>query len=147
MGKPRILLIEDNSDDEILTMRALDAAAIKADIDVVHDGAEALDYLLGRGPCRDRDRHVLPQLILLDLKLPKIDGLQVVRQVKETEATRLIPIVVLTTSDENTDICRSYQYGANSYVRKPVDFNRFQEAIRQISRYWLQLNEAPRARG
>jgi two-component system response regulator len=132
-----ILLIEDNPDDEILTLMALEEAHLASTIDIVRDGAEALDYLF------DRARPV-PQLILLDLKLPKVDGLEVLRLLRENERTALVPVVILTTSREETDRAVGYTNGANSYVRKPVDFDQFSAAVRQLGLYWLSLNEAPR---
>lgn len=143
MDKKIILLVEDNPDDEILTVRALKKNNILNDIVVARDGAEALDYLFGRGSYADRDMSVMPQLILLDLKLPKIDGLEVLRQVRGDEGTRLLPVVVLTSSLEEQDVIESYSLGANSYIRKPVDFNQFKESIKNLGLYWLVLNESP----
>lgn len=143
MDKKIILLVEDNPDDEILTVRALKKNNILNDIVVARDGAEALDYLFGRGSYADRDMSVMPQLILLDLKLPKIDGLEVLRQVRGDEGTRLLPVVVLTSSLEEQDVIKSYSLGANSYIRKPVDFNQFKESIKNLGLYWLVLNESP----
>ena len=143
MDKKSILLVEDNPDDEILTVRALKKNNILNDIIVVRDGAEALDYLFGAGSYADRDMTVMPQLILLDLKLPKIDGLEVLRRVRGNEKTRLLPVVVLTSSSEEQDMIESYSLGANSYIRKPVDFNRFSEAVKNLGLYWLVLNESP----
>jgi len=143
-----ILLVEDNRDDEALTLRALKKNNIKNDVVVAHDGVEALDYLFGTGSHAGRDLTVMPQVILLDLKLPKVDGLQVLRRVRVHERTRLLPIVILTSSNEEQDRINGYGLGANSYVRKPVDFAQFIEAVRQLSLYWLILNEpAPVARG
>ena len=143
MDKKSILLVEDNPDDEILTVRALKKNNILNDIIVVRDGAEALDYLFGAGSYADRDMTVMPQLILLDLKLPKIDGLEVLRRVRGNEKTRLLPVVVLTSSSEEQDMIESYSLGANSYIRKPVDFNQFSEAVKNLGLYWLVLNESP----
>ena len=143
MDKKSILLVEDNPDDEILTVRALKKSNILNDIIVVRDGVEALDYLFGAGSYADRDMTVMPQLILLDLKLPKIDGLEVLRRVRGNEKTRLLPVVVLTSSSEEQDMIESYSLGANSYIRKPVDFNRFSEAVKNLGLYWLVLNESP----
>jgi two-component system, response regulator len=140
-----ILLIEDNQDHELLTLRALRKHNIANDVFVARDGAEALDYLFCRGTFEAREPD-LPQLVLLDLKLPKIDGLEVLRQVRADASTRLLPIVVLTSSDEEQDLLDSYQLGANSYIRKPVDFDQFIDATRQLGLYWLVLNEAPRVR-
>jgi len=136
-----ILLVEDNPDDEALTRRALQKNNVTNEMVVAHDGQEALDYLFGAGR--------LPQLILLDLKLPKIDGLEVLRRLRAEERTRLLPVVILTSSNEERDLVTSYSLGANSYVRKPVDFKEFTEAARQLGVYWLLLNEPPppRTRG
>jgi DNA-binding response OmpR family regulator len=131
-----ILLIEDDPDHELLTIRALKKANVANDIHVARDGGEAVDVLFGESPIR-------PQLILLDLKLPKIDGLEVLRRIRESEATRMLPVVVLTSSDEERDVVRSYQLGVNSYIRKPVNFTDFAEATRQLGLYWLVLNECP----
>ncbi|HEY1271397.1 MAG TPA: response regulator [Terriglobales bacterium] len=142
-----ILLVEDNPDDEALTLRALQKNKIKNDVVVARDGVEALDYLFGKGAFSGRDLSVMPQLILLDLKLPKVDGLEVLRQLRAHEYTRLLPVVILTSSNEEQDRVNGYGLGANSYVRKPVDFNQFTEAVRQLGLYWLILNEpAPRVR-
>lgn len=138
-----ILLVEDNPDDELLTLRALRKNNILNDIIVAHDGSEALDYLFGAGTHAGRDTSVMPQVILLDLKLPKVDGLEVLRRLRADERTRLLPVVILTSSDEEQDIIDSYNLGANSYIRKPVDFVQFAEAIRQLGLYWLVLNEGP----
>ncbi|MFZ0420610.1 MAG: response regulator [Candidatus Sulfotelmatobacter sp.] len=143
-----ILLVEDNRDDEALTLRALKKNDIKNDVVVAHDGVEALDFLLGTGSRAGRDLSVMPQVILLDLKLPKVDGLEVLRRVRAHERTRLLPIVILTSSNEEQDRTTGYSLGANSYVRKPVDFGQFTEAVRQLGLYWLILNEpAPVVRG
>jgi CheY-like chemotaxis protein len=131
-----ILLVEDDPDHELLTIRALKKANIANDIHVARDGSEALEALFGADPLR-------PQVILLDLKLPKIDGLEVLRRIRESEATRMLPVVVLTSSDEERDVIRSYQLGVNSYIRKPVNFTDFAEATRQLGMYWLVLNECP----
>lgn len=142
MGSKVILLVEDNPDDRILTVRALKRHNIANQIDEVKDGQEALDYLFGEGDYADRDTSVQPQVILLDLKLPKVDGLEVLRRLREDHRTRRLPVVVLTSSSEQQDIVSSYDLGANSYVRKPVDFNEFLDAARQLGLYWLVLNEA-----
>jgi CheY-like chemotaxis protein len=143
-----ILLVEDNRDDEALTLRALNKNNIKNEVVVARDGVEALDFLLGTGSYAGRDLSVMPQVILLDLKLPKVDGLEVLRRVRSHERTRLLPIVILTSSNEEQDRIAGYGLGANSYVRKPVDFAQFIEAVRQLGLYWLILNEpAPAARG
>ena len=138
-----ILLVEDNPDDEALTLRALKRNNILNEVVVARDGAEALDYLFGRGAHAARDLSQAPQLVLLDLKLPKVDGLEVLRSLRAHERTRLQPVVVLTTSNEERDIIASYELGANSYIRKPVDFAQFMEAVRQLGLYWLVLNVAP----
>jgi CheY-like chemotaxis protein len=136
-----ILLVEDNRDDEALTLRALKKNNIQNEVIVARDGIEALDFLLGTGSHAGRDLNQMPTVILLDLKLPRVDGLEVLRQVRTHERTRLLPIVILTSSNEEQDRTNSYGLGANSYVRKPVDFNQFIEAIRQLGLYWLILNE------
>lgn len=138
-----ILLVEDNPDDEALTLRALKKNNILNEVVVAHDGAEALDFLFATGPYAGRDIHIMPQVILLDLKLPKIDGLEVLRRLRADSRTKLLPIIILTSSSEETDIINGYNLGANSYVCKPVDFAQFVEAIRQLGLYWLVLNEAP----
>lgn len=138
-----ILLVEDNPDDEVLTLRALRRHHVANEIVVTRDGAEALDYLLGTGSYADRDVTQIPQLILLDLKLPKIDGLEVLRRLRQNLYVRNVPVVVMTTSDEEQDRIQSYDLHANSFIRKPVDFNEFVEVIRQIGLYWLMLNEPP----
>src|SRR3989440_10014918 len=143
MDTKMILLVEDNPDDEALTLRALQKNNIHNEVVVVRDGAKALDYLFGTGTYLGRDTNVLPQVVLLDLKLPKLDGLEVLRRLRADERTKLLPVVVLTSSNEERDLVRSYSLGANSYVRKPVDFNEFTEAARQLGLYWLLLNEAP----
>jgi two-component system response regulator len=146
MTKRAILLVEDNPDDEELTLIALRDNNISNPIVVARDGQEALDYLFCTGPYCDRDPQTIPAIVLLDLKLPKIDGLEVLRRVRTDEQTRLIPVAVLTSSKEDSDLLRSYQLGANSYIRKPVDFPQFTEAVRQLGLYWLVLNEPPPAR-
>ena len=143
MVNKMILLVEDNPDDEALTMRALSKNNIGNDLVVVRDGAEALDFLFCKGAYASRDPHDAPQVILLDLKLPKVDGLEVLRRVRADENTRLLPVVILTSSKQEQDLITSYSLGANSYVRKPVDFNQFVEAVRQLGLYWLVLNEIP----
>jgi two-component system response regulator len=138
--KPKtILLVEDNPDDEALALRAFGRQKIAAEINVVRDGAEALDYLMHRGPYAGSER--VPSVVLLDLKLPKIDGLEVLRRIRAHEPTRLLPVVVLTSSSQEQDIVASYRLGANSYIRKPVDFDKFMEAAAVLGQYWLVLNE------
>lgn len=139
MNERVILLVEDNSDDELLTLRALTKNNIRNPVVVARDGAEALAYLLGDNP------QPLPQVVLLDLKLPKVNGLEVLRRLRAHDRTRLLPIVMLTSSKEDQDLLQSYSSGANSYVRKPVDFSQFTEAIRQLGLYWVLLNETPPA--
>jgi two-component system response regulator len=143
MSEKVILLVEDNPDDELLTLRALKKNRIPNPVVVARDGAEALDYLMGTGAYTGRDMAQMPALILLDLKLPKIDGLEVLRRIKEDPRMRLVPVVVLTTSNEQTDIAQGYRHGANSYIRKPVDFERFNEAIGRLARYWFSHNAFP----
>ena len=138
-----ILLVEDNPDDEALTLRAFKKHNITNEVVVAHDGAEALEYLFGTGRYAGRDLEVMPQLILLDLKLPKVDGLEVLGQIRADDRTRLLPVVVLTSSTEERDLVESYRLGANSYVRKPVDFTQFAEAARQLGLYWLLMNQPP----
>jgi len=142
MEEKIILLIEDNPDDEALTLRALEKNSIKNEVVVARDGAEALDYFFGTGSYAGRDLTVMPQVTLLDLKLPKIDGLEVLRQLRANELTRLLPVVILTSSNEEQDRVNGYGLGANSYVRKPIDFGQFTDAVRQLGLYWLILNES-----
>ena len=139
-----ILLVEDNPDDEALTIRALKKNNILNEVIVARDGAEALDYLFCRDKYADRDPNQLPQLILLDLKLPKIGGLEVLKQIRENTRTKYLPVVILTTSKEEQDINKGYELGVNSYVCKPVNFNEFAQAIKQLGLYWLILNEDPK---
>lgn len=141
-----ILLVEDNADDEKLTLRALKKNNIRNEVVVARDGVEALDFLFGIGTYAGRNLSVMPQVILLDLKLPKLDGLEVLRRVRADGRTRLLPVVILTSSNEELDRVNGYGLGANSYVRKPVDFNQFSEAARQLGLYWLVLNEPPPVR-
>ena len=143
MKNSMILLVEDNPDDEALTLRALKKNNIGNNICAVRDGAQALDFLFCTNAYAGRDPHDLPQLILLDIKLPKMDGLEVLRRIRADERTHLIPVVMLTSSKEEQDLVESYENGANSYVRKPVDFNEFIAAMRQLGLYWLVLNEFP----
>jgi two-component system response regulator len=143
MENKMILLVEDNPDDEALTLRALRKNNIANDVTVVRDGIEALEFLFCTGTYADRDPHEMPQVILLDLKLPKVDGLEVLRRIRADERTQLLPVVILTSSKEDRDRLKGYKLGANSYIRKPVDFNQFVDAIHQLGLYWLVLNEAP----
>lgn len=142
-GEGTILLVEDNRDDEALTMRAFLRNNIRNPVVCVRDGQEALDWLFGEGAHAGRDPDERPAVVLLDLKLPKVDGLQVLRRVREHAATKLTPIVILTSSREERDRLEGYSLGANSYIQKPVDFEQFVEAIRQLGLYWLVLNEPP----
>lgn len=141
MSKKTILLVEDNSNDEFLTLRALKKYNVANDVVVTRDGAEALDYVFGTGSHAGRNVAELPVVMLLDLKLPKIDGLEVLRRVRADERTRLMPVVVLTSSNEDKDVINSYKLGTNSYVQKPVDFSAFVDAVGQLGLYWLMLNE------
>ena len=143
MENKTVLLVEDNLDDVELTLRALKKNNIKNDITMVNDGAEALDFLFGKGKYSGRDLTNMPTVILLDLKLPKVDGLEVLRQIRANELTKLLPVVILTSSKEEQDIVNGYSLGVNSYVRKPVDFNQFAEAVNHLGLYWLLLNEGP----
>lgn len=142
-GRKIILLVEDNPDDEELTRLAFAESRVANELVVVRDGQEALDYLFAGGAYSGRDICEQPQLILLDLKLPKLCGLDVLRRIRNSELTRLLPVAVMTTSKEEKDMIESYTLGANSYIQKPVDFNRFTDAVRQLGMYWLVLNEAP----
>ena len=143
MATKIILLVEDNPDDEALTLRALKKNNILNEVVVARDGAEALDFLFATGPYTGRDIRIMPQVILLDLKLPKVDGLEVLHRLRANDKTKLLPVVILTSSSEETDIINGYQLGANSYVRKPVDFAQFVEAVRHLGLYWLVINETP----
>ncbi len=145
--KRTILLVEDNPDDVELTLRALKKYHVKNQINVVRDGAEALDYLFATGAYADRDTTRMPTVVILDLKLPKVDGLEVLQRMRADERTKLVPVVILTSSKEEQDMVNSYEFGANSYVRKPVDFTQFVEAARQLSLYWLVINEPPPKKG
>ncbi len=138
-----ILLVEDNADDVVLTRRALTRHKIANEVVVAKDGAEALDYLFGTGRHAGRDLSVQPQVILLDLNLPKIGGLEVLRRIRSEASTRLLPVVILTTSSEERDMISGYSLGANSFIRKPVDFEQFADAVRQLGMYWLVLNITP----
>lgn len=144
MVKKTILLVEDNPDDEALALRALKKNNIANEIVVVHDGVEALDYLWCQGSYEGRDPNDLPQVILLDLKLPKINGLEVLKSVRSDERTKLLPVVILTSSGEERDMIEGYALGANSYIRKPVDFEQFLDAVKELGLYWLVINQVPR---
>ena len=143
MEAKSILLVEDNPDDEALTLRALKTSNLANKVVVARDGAEALDYLFATGSYVGRDINDMPEVTLLDLKLPKVDGLEVLKRLRADERTRLLPVVILTSSTEEQDLIRSYSLGANSYIAKPVDFLRFTEAVKQLGLYWLLLNELP----
>jgi len=138
-----ILLVEDNPDDEALTLRALRKNKVANDVVVARDGAEALDYLFATGRFAGRDPREVPQVVLLDIRLPKVDGMEVLRRIRQDERTRYVPVVILTSSKEEQDLVNGYKLGANSYVRKPVDFDQFVEAARHLGLYWLVLNESP----
>ena len=146
MSKKVVLLVEDNPDDVELTLRAFKKNNLINEMVIATDGVEALDYLFGSGAYVERDPSLLPQLVLLDLKLPRIDGLEVLRRIRADERTKLLPVVVLTSSKEEQDLVQSYTLHANSYIRKPVNFDRFIEAVRQLGLYWLVLNECPPAK-
>ncbi|MFZ1915457.1 MAG: response regulator [Dehalococcoidales bacterium] len=143
MQEKIIFLVEDNPDDVVLTERALKKSHILNKLVVARDGAEALEYIFGTGNYSGRDMSKMPEVILLDLKLPKIDGLEVLKKIRADMRTKLLPVVILTSSKEENDLINGYSLGANSYIRKPVNFNQFAEAIRQLGLYWLVLNEAP----
>lgn len=138
-----ILLVEDNPDDEALAIRALKRNHISNEVVVARDGVEALDYLFGTGMYEGRDVNIKPTVVLLDLKLPRIDGLEVLQRLRQDDRTKIVPVVVMTTSSEEQDRIDSYQFGCNSFIRKPVNFMQFSEAIRQLGIYWLLLNEPP----
>ena len=143
MSEGVILLVEDNPDDELLALRALRKNNVTNEVVVARDGVEALDYLFASGPHAGRDTSTMPQLILLDLKLPRVNGLEVLKRLRSDERTRLLPVVILTSSRERSDMLDGYGLGANSYVRKPVNFEQFVKAVEQLKLYWLGLNEAP----
>lgn len=143
MAEKLIMLVEDNADDEELTLRALKRSKIANEVAVTRDGSEALEFIFGTGQHEGRDLSRMPTVILLDLKLPKLGGLEVLQRLRADPRTRLIPVVVLTSSSEEEDMLRSYRLGANSYVRKPVEFSRFADAVSQLGLYWMLLNEPP----
>jgi two-component system, response regulator len=143
MNNKFIFLVEDNPDEVTLTLRTFKKNRILNDVVVAHDGSEALEYLFGTGAYAERDTGIQPAFVMLDLNLPKVSGLEVLKAIRGDERTRLLPVVVLTSSDEERDFIQSYRLGANSYVRKPVDFNRFSEVMRQLALYWLVLNQVP----
>lgn len=138
-----LLLVEDNPDDEELTMLAFEQSPIANEMVVAHDGVEALDYLFGTGMYAERDTSVMPALILLDLQLPRINGLEVLQRLRANERTKLLPVVIMTTSNEQQDLINSYSLGCNSYIRKPVDYNQFLAVVQQLGMYWLLINEPP----
>ena len=143
MPEKMILLVEDNPDDEALTMRALKQSKLANDIVVARDGSEALDFMFGTGAHEGRDLSHMPTVVLLDLKLPKLSGLEVLQRLREDPRTKLVPVVVLTSSSEDEDMMRSYRLGANSYVRKPVVVGKFADAVSQLGLYWMLLNQPP----
>lgn len=143
MKEKMILLVEDNPDDEVLTIRALKANNLLNQVTVAHDGAEAVEFLFGATGVAVDGKGRLPELILLDINLPKLNGLEVLRRIRSDERTRMLPVVILTTSDEDRDRVESYQLGANSYIRKPVNFEQFSKAVQQLGVYWLVLNVGP----
>jgi CheY-like chemotaxis protein len=138
-----ILLVEDNHDDEVLALRALTRTGVAVEVVVARDGVEALDYLFGTGGYAGRDTSARPHVVLMDLQLPKVDGLEVLRRLRADERTRTLPVVILSTSDESQDIAASYNLGANSYIRKPVGFGQLSEVLQQLVLYWTQLNAPP----
>ncbi|MGA2368618.1 MAG: response regulator [Dehalococcoidia bacterium] len=143
MNSKNILLVEDNPSDVKLTKRALEQNQITNELIVAEDGREALDYLFGAGRHAGRDIRDLPAVILLDLKLPRVDGLEVLKEIRKNEFTSLLPVVILTSSSQEEDLMQSYKLGANSYIRKPVNFSQFTEAVRNLGMYWMLLNEPP----
>ena len=144
MDRRIIMVVEDNEDDLELAIRAFKRNHLVNEVVVARDGVEALDYLFGTGPHAGRDLCIMPEVVLLDLKMPRLGGLEVLRRIRADERTRFLPVVVLTSSDEEKDMIDSYHYGVNSYIRKPVDFEQFTEAVRQLSLYWMVLNQCPR---
>jgi len=143
MDRRFVLLVEDSADDVELTLRALSKSDILVEVVVVHDGVEALDFIFGTGPYAGRNLNVMPTVVFLDLKLPRVNGFEVLQRIRADERTKLLPVVILTSSNEERDVIHSYELGANSYVCKPVDYMQFSEAIRQLGSYWLFLNESP----
>ncbi|UYP47137.1 putative methanogenesis regulatory protein FilR2 [Candidatus Lokiarchaeum ossiferum] len=143
MSSKIILLVEDNPDDILLTKRALSKNSILNEVVVANDGVQALDYLFGRGKWEGRDTSLKPEVVLLDLKMPKMGGLEVLKEIRENKLTKRLPVIILTTSKEESDVAKGYDLGANSYICKPVDFNQFHEAIKQLGLYWLVLNQSP----
>jgi len=144
MDQRIIMIVEDNEDDIELAMRAFKRNHILNEVIVARDGVEAIEYLFGTGAHAGRDLCVMPEVVLLDLKMPRLGGLEVLRRIRADERTKFLPVVVLTSSDEEKDMIDSYHYGVNSYIRKPVDFEQFTEAVRQLSLYWIVLNQCPR---
>ncbi len=140
-----ILLVEDNADDEVLALRALTRTSIRSNIVVVRDGEEAMDYIFGQGKYRGRDTRLQPHVTFMDIKLPKLSGLEVLKAIRSDERTRLLPVVVLTSSDEPADVLEAYRLGANSYIKKPVDFNEFVRQVKLLGEYWLSINRSPQA--
>jgi CheY-like chemotaxis protein len=143
MNNAAILLVEDDPNDEFFTLRALRKNNIKAEVFVVRDGAEALDFLFCTKTYADRDPHDVPRLIIMDIKLPKVDGVEVLRRIRADKRTRLLPVVIFSSSKEQRDLIETYKSGVNSYIRKPVEFTQFAESLRQLGLYWLVLNETP----
>jgi two-component system response regulator len=143
MNRKNILLVEDNPDDATLTIRALKKGNVVNDIKVARDGEEALDYLYIRDDGEEPDINIIPELVILDLKLPKVDGIEVLKKIRSNKRTRLLPVIILTSSKEEKDLIDSYSFGANSYIKKPVDFKQFIKAATQLKMYWLVLNESP----
>ncbi|MBI5190362.1 MAG: response regulator [Nitrospirae bacterium] len=143
MKDKRILLVEDNPDDVELTLRALKKNNILNEVVVARDGVEAVDYVFGTGSYEGRDISELPMIVLLDLKLPRMDGIEVLKMLRENEATKMLPVIILTSSKEESDLIKGYSLGCNSYIRKPVDFTQFSDTVRQIGLYWLLLNVPP----
>lgn len=143
MNEPLILLVEDNPDDVKLTLRALDKAGVATKVDVVSDGVEALEYLNGTDRYAGRDTGIMPRVVLLDLKMPRLNGFEVLQRIRADEKTRLLPVVILTTSNQERDMVEAYALGANSYIRKPVEFRKFADVVQQLGLYWLVLNSVP----